>query len=105
MSDTSKQAPTLEMLRARREEILALAERYGASDVRVFGSVARGEAHPESDVDLLVSMRAGASMFDLVGLWLDLKDLLRCEVSLLTDDEHPRREHLMQRVRGDAVPL
>jgi predicted nucleotidyltransferase len=49
--------------------------------VRVFGSVARGEATPESDVDLLVQMRDGASMFDLVGLWLDLQDLLGCEVS------------------------
>ncbi|XWX03576.1 nucleotidyltransferase family protein [Aggregatilineales bacterium SYSU G02658] len=105
MSSAPKQAPTLEMLRARREEILALAQRYGASDVRVFGSVARGEANAESDVDLLVSMREGASMFDLVGLWLALKDLLGCEVSLLTDDEHPRRERLMQRIREDAVPL
>jgi predicted nucleotidyltransferase len=96
---------TLDDLRARRDEILELAARYGASNVRVFGSVARGEATPESDVDLLVEMPEGTSMFDLVGLWLDFKDLLGCDVSLITDDEYPRNERFMSRVRKDAVPL
>lgn len=105
MSNDVKTPPTLESLRARRDEIIALAGLHGASNVRVFGSVARGEAVPESDVDFLVDMRAGASMFDLVGLWLDLKDLLGCEVSLVTDDDHPRRARFMQHAREDAVPL
>jgi len=100
-----KSPPSLDDLRARREEIIALARRNKAFNVRVFGSVARGEATPESDVDLLVSMREGASMFDLVGLWLDLQEMLGCEVSLITDDENPRRERFLQRVRKDAVPL
>lgn len=100
-----KSPPSLDDLRARREEIIALARRNKAFNVRVFGSVARGEASPESDVDLLVSMREGASMFDLVGLWLDLQEMLGCEVSLITDDENPRRERFLQRVRKDAVPL
>jgi len=53
------QPPTLAMLRARRGEILALADQYGAYNVRVFGSVARGEATPTSDVDLLVNFSPG----------------------------------------------
>lgn len=97
--------PTLESLRVRREEILGLARSYGAYNVRVFSSVARGEAKPDSDVDFLVSAEPGVSMFDLVGLWLDLKELVGHEVSLVTDDELPRRERFMQRVRRDAVPL
>lgn len=105
MTDSHSPTLTLEDLRARRAEILALAERYGAYDVRVFGSLARGETIPTSDVDLLVSFGEGASIFDQVGLWLDLKDLLGCEVDLITDDDHPRRERFMRRVRKDAVAL
>jgi hypothetical protein len=73
--------------------------------VRVFGSVARGEATLESDIDLLVTVKDGASVFDLVGLWLDLQDLLGREVSLITDDLEPRRERFMHRISQDVVPL
>ncbi len=59
----------------KREAILKLAQQYGASNVRVFGSVARGEARPGSDVDFLVEFRDGASIFDAVGLWQDLTEL------------------------------
>ncbi|MEO0565901.1 MAG: nucleotidyltransferase domain-containing protein [Chloroflexota bacterium] len=104
MHDKPHIVPTLDMLRSRRDEIIALAEKHGAFDVRVFGSVARGVATPR-DVDLLVAFRDGASIFDQVGLWLDLQDLLGCEVDLVTDDEHPRRERFMQWVRKDAVAL
>jgi predicted nucleotidyltransferase len=105
MSDALRIPPTLEELRARRDEIQRLAERYGAYNVRVFGSVARGEATAQSDVDLLVSMRDRVSMFDLVGLWLDLQDLLGCQVSLVTDDPEPRNERFLRRILKDAVPL
>ncbi|MBZ0277194.1 MAG: nucleotidyltransferase family protein [Anaerolineae bacterium] len=105
MSETTRTAPTLAYLRERREEILRLAAQHGASNVRVFGSVARGEATPESDVDLLVAMRDGVSMFDLVGLWLDIQDLLACSVSLITDDVQPQHERFMRRVLEDAIPL
>ena len=57
-----------ELLMAKREEILQIAARYGAHNVRVFGSVARGEAGPESDIDFLVDMEPGRSLFDLGGL-------------------------------------
>lgn len=105
MTTDSKQQPTLAQLRARRDEIIEVAKRNGAFNVRIFGSVARNEAIDESDVDVLVSMREGASMFDLVGLWLDLQELLGYEVSLITDDDHPRHERFMQQVRKESVPL
>jgi predicted nucleotidyltransferase len=105
MSETITTPPTLAELRACRDEILRLADRHGAFNVRVFGSVARGEATGDSDIDLLVSARADVSVFDLVGLWLDLQDLLGHNVSLVTDDDHPRKERFLRRVRKDAVPL
>ncbi len=105
MTDTTKVPLTLDALRARRDEIMRLAEQYGAFNVRVFGSVARSEAKSGSDVDLLVSMRPGASMFDLVGLWLDLQELLGCEVSLVTDDPQPRNERFLRRILKDAISL
>jgi hypothetical protein len=105
MTELTKAAPTLESLRARRDEIIQAAERYGVYNIRVFGSVARGEATPGSDVDLLVSAREGVSMFDLVGLWLDLQELLGYEVSLITDDEQAGGERLMQRARRDALQI
>lgn len=105
MSEITKVPPTLNELRAHRDEILQLAEQYGAFNVRVFGSVARGKANVDSDIDLLISAREGVSMFDLVGLWLDLQDLLGRDISLVTDDPHPRQERFLQRARKDAVPL
>lgn len=63
---------TLQTLAARRSQILGLAERYRAGEVRVFGSVARGEATEDSDVDLLIKPRRGCSLFDLGGLLEDL---------------------------------
>ena len=103
MSDTLKTTPTLADLRARRDEILRLAQQHGASNVRVFGSVARGQAGPDSDVDLLVTVHDRVSVFDLVGLWQDLKDLLGCEVSLITDGIPDRR--FLRRIMSDAVTL
>jgi hypothetical protein len=91
------------LIQARREQILALAARYGASNVRVFGSVARGEARPESDIDFLVRLEDGRSLLDLVGLWQDLEDLLGCEVDVVT--ERGLKERMRERVLREAVPL
>ena len=102
MTENTKPVPTLEQLRARRDEIIAVAEQNGAYDVRVFGSVARGEDAP-SDVDFLVSFRKGSSIFDQVGLWLDLQDLLGCEVDLLTD--HPEAGKITDMARKEAISL
>ena len=67
---------TLEQLRARRAELIALADRHKAENVRIFGSVARGEAGEGSDVDILVHFREGASLFDLMDLQEDSAALL-----------------------------
>lgn len=106
MSDTVRlPTPTLDDLRARRDEILALVERHNAYNVRVFGSVARGEETPSSDIDMLVSFQEGASIYDISGLWQDLQELLGCDVDLVTDDEHPRRARFLRRAMKDAVAL
>lgn len=95
---------TLAALRARRAEILALAERYGAYNLRVFGSVARGDARPDSDVDLLVNFQPGTSLFELSGFWQDLHTLLGVPVDLVED--HPGlRERFRQRILKDVRPL
>ena len=85
MSEAIKTPPTLANLLTRRDEILQLARQYGAYNVRVFGSLARGEALPGSDIDLLVNVRDGTSMFALVGLWLDLKTLLGHQVNVVDE--------------------
>jgi predicted nucleotidyltransferase len=103
MREATKKAPSMDELRALRDEINQLAAHYGASNVRAFGSVARGEAGPDSDVDLLVSFPDNRTIFDLVGLWLDLKDLLGREVSLVREREGD--DAFMQRIRHDVVPL
>jgi hypothetical protein len=104
MTDTSPSPPTLEELRARREEILALAEKYGAYNVRVFGSVARGEPHAESDVDLLVDQDwSRLSSWGGMGLIVDLEDLLGCRVDVATVDELKPR--IRTRVLKEAVLL
>lgn len=102
MSDTTRTPPTLAELRARRDEILRLAERHGVSNVRVVGSVARNEATPDSDVDLLMTIPL-RSVFDLVGLWLDMQDLLGRAVSIIPDNTPD--EAFLQSVLEDAVPL
>lgn len=75
----------LDQLRTRRDEVLALAERHGACNVRVFGSTARGEAGPERDVDLLVDVGAHPSPFFPGGLLVDMEVLLACRVDIVTE--------------------
>lgn len=96
-----KRPPTLEELRARRNEILELAARRGVSNIRVFGSVARGEAGETSDVDLLVDIDPGRSLFDLAGFYADVKDLLGCEVDVGT----VIKERLLEEIEAELVPL
>lgn len=74
------------LLAGKRESILRLASEHGARNVRVFGSVARGEATATSDVDFLVEMEPNRSLLDIVGLRNDLSDLLGREVDVVTED-------------------
>ncbi|MGH3899138.1 MAG: nucleotidyltransferase family protein [Pseudonocardiaceae bacterium] len=104
MDDPVRDAtPSLGELRMRREAILQLARRHGAREVRVFGSVARGDAGEGSDIDFLVEMEAGRSLFDLGGLLMDLQDLLGGSVDVVTPAS--LRERVRARVLREAVPL
>jgi uncharacterized protein len=93
-----------ELLKTRRDEILAIAERHGASNVRIFGSVARGEAGPDSDVDFLVDLEPGRTLLDHGQLQVDLEQLLGCRVDVVTD-RGLLRSHIRARVLEEAVPL
>ena len=73
-------------LKDKRQAIMALAVKHGARSVRVFGSVARGDSGPESDVDLLVKMEEGRSLLDLSAMVLDLKELLGVKVDVVSED-------------------
>jgi hypothetical protein len=92
-----------ELLQAKRENILQTAAKYGAYNVRIFGSVARGEADLDSDVDFLVEMEPGRSLLDLGGLLMDLQELLGCNVDLVT--EKGLRERIRERVLKEAISL
>lgn len=74
-----------EIIDKQRDQILALAAKYGAFNVRVFGSVARGQADSKSDVDFLVDLEDGRSLFDLGGLLMDLQELLHRKVDVVTE--------------------
>lgn len=90
-------------MRKNRCEILEICARYGASNVRVFGSVARGEERPESDVDLLVTLCPGTGLIRLSGLMSELEIIARRPVEILTEGalaNSPRDSIL-----GDAVLL
>jgi predicted nucleotidyltransferase len=103
MSEQTRTQWTLADLRIHRDEIIALAQEHGAFDVRVFGSVARDEALPKSDIDFLVTFREGSTIFDQVGLWLDLQDFLNCEIDLLAD--HPEGGEVTKTALAQAVAL
>ena len=90
-------------LEGSREEILRIAARYGARNVRVFGSVARGEEGPDSDVDFLVEFDADRSLLDHVGLVQDLENLLGRKVQVTTEDA--LHWYIRDRVLDQAVPL
>lgn len=95
---------TLQELRtARRGEILRIASKRGAHNVRVFGSVARGDSDERSDVDFLVDMDPGRTLFDLSGLLLDLEALLGTSDDVVT--ERGLRPRIRERVLVEATPL
>jgi predicted nucleotidyltransferase len=92
-----------ELIQNKREDILRTAAQYGVHNVRIFGSVARGEADEKSDLDLLVDLEAGRSLFDLGGLLTDLEELLGYPVDIVT--ERGLRERIRSRVLREAIPL
>lgn len=94
---------TKTLLADRRAQILDIARRHGAYDVRVFGSVARGDANEQSDLDLLVRFDAGRTLMDHAALIADLEDLMGGKVDVIdADGMRPRFRTVVER---EALPL
>ncbi|MBO0347707.1 nucleotidyltransferase family protein [Phormidium pseudopriestleyi FRX01] len=92
-----------ELLRDKREEILKIAAKHGACNVRIFGSVARGEADRDSDIDFLIDLGENLSPWFPVRLIRELESSLGCKVDVVT--EKGLKERIRERVLQEAVPL
>jgi uncharacterized protein len=95
--------PLQHLLTQKREEIINLAAKYDAVNVRIFGSVARGDDRPDSDIDFLVDVQRQWSLFDHIGLIQDLEDLLGRKVDLLPADNI--RDFCRDRILTEAIVL
>jgi uncharacterized protein len=99
-------APSLEVLRRRRDDIMRIAALHGARTVSVFGSVARGDAGPHSDVDLLVDTSDPLSLFEQAALQRELEELLGCRVHVLTTGGLScARENTRTQIEREAITL
>jgi predicted nucleotidyltransferase len=94
---------TAASVRDHRDAILEIARRYGAHDIRIFGSVARGDATESSDLDLIVRFEPGRSLFDHGGFLMDLRDLLGVKVDVIS--EGGLRDRFREHVMKEAIPL
>jgi len=92
-----------QVLKDKREEIIRVAAKHGARNVRVFGSVARGDADEQSDIDLVVEFDADRSLLDHAALWLELQQLLGHKVDVVS--ERGIKPRIRERVLREAVPL
>jgi len=92
-----------ELLQQKRDEIIKIASRHGAKNIRVFGSSARSEAGSDSDIDFLIDLESDRSLFDLGELLLELQELLGRKVDVVTEDSIYWL--LRRRILKEAVPL
>lgn len=92
-----------EIIQDRKDQILSLAAKYGASNVRIFGSVANGTADENSDIDFLVDLEKGRSLFDLGGLLMDLQELFNRKVDVVT--ENGLHWYIKDRILNEAKPI
>jgi len=92
-----------ELLKDKREDILQIATKHGAYNVRIFGSVARGEANEDSDIDFLINVQENHSRWFPGGLLADLEDLLGCKVDIVT--ERSLHQLIRERILKEAIPL
>ncbi len=86
-----------------RTQIIAIAESYGARNIRIFGSAARGEDRPDSDLDLLIDLEQGRSLLDLIGIKQDLEQLLGRKVDVVT--ENGLNRYIRKDILSEAVSL
>ncbi len=91
------------LLKENRDEILRIANKYGAYNVRIFGSVARGDTKEDSDIDFLIDMEQGRSLLDLAGFEIDLGNLLNRKIDVVT--EEGLSPYLKDRILAEAMPL
>ena len=92
-----------DLLKTKREEILSIAAKHGAYNVRVFGSVARGDDGPDSDIDLLINLEPNRSLLDHAALMLELQELLNCKVDIAS--ERGLKPRVRDRILREAVYL
>ncbi len=95
--------PRDQVLEAKRQDILNIAAKHGAGNVRVFGSAARGDSRPDSDVDFLVELEPGRSLLDLGALLMELQQLLGRNVDIV--EPEGLHWYIRDRVLREAVPL
>ena len=95
----------LDRLRHLKEDVLRIAGRHNAGKIYIFGSCARGEETPESDVDFVADFKAHSTLFNVVGLELDLSDLLGRSVDVVTLDRLETNDAFAQNVKRDMVLL
>lgn len=94
---------SLDEIKENNIKLMEIAKRYRASNLRAFGSVARGESTQESDIDLLVSFSPGATLLDQVGLTEELSELFHCPVDVVSDKALNR--HIAEKVLNEAIKL
>lgn len=95
--------PFHQLITSKREEIITIAAKYNAVNIRLFGSVARGDDRPDSDIDFLVDIQKQWSLFDHISLIQDLEDLLGRKVDLIPADSI--RDFCRDRILTEAIPL
>lgn len=91
------------ILKKKRVQILQIAEKHGASNLRIFGSVAKGKARQSSDLDILIELEPGKSLLDHAALLQELEKLLGCKVDVVT--EKGLKERIREQILQEAVPL
>ena len=94
---------TLKELQTKRDQILKLAQRHGAKDIRSFGSVAQGEESSKSDIDFLIKLELGRSLLDLIAFKQDLEELLGTKIDVVT--ERALSPYLKDEILKTAVNL
>jgi predicted nucleotidyltransferase len=87
----------------KRDEILRIAGAHGARNLRLFGSISRGEANEKSDIDLLINLEPGRTLLDIIAIKQDLEDLLGCDVDVVTEDAV--NPYIREQILKDAVSL
>jgi predicted nucleotidyltransferase len=92
-----------ELLKVKRDEILRITKKHGAYNIRIFGSVSRGEDDQDSDLDILIDLEPDRSLLDHAGLMVELQELMDCKVDVVT--EKGLRPRIRDRILREAIPL